>query len=141
MKRLLQGALALAMALAGAPALAQGVSSLGRGSFLDLRVGAGTKTAVVVSGAATLTKSAGVVTTEALTTAAGANYTLTLMNAAVAAADQVFVSVANGTNTAGLPLVARVQPSAGSLVVVVRNADASAAFNGTLKLAFVRLRN
>ena len=63
----------------------------------------GTKTAAATSGAATLNKMSGVITTEALTTATGATYTLTLTNSDIAAADLVFVSVGNGTNTAGAP--------------------------------------
>lgn len=106
-----------------------------------LAIDAGTKTAMAISGAATLNKAAGVVTTEALTTAAAASYILTLTNAAIAAADQVFVSVAFGTGTTGVPVVTRVTPSSGSVVIVVRNIDASAAFNGTLKVAFAVLKN
>lgn len=105
-----------------------------------LSVGSGTKTATATAGAATLNKSAGTVTSDALTTAAGANYTLTITNSFVAAGDQAFASVANGTNSAGLPVVATVTPGAGTLTVVVRNAHASAALNGTLLVSFVALK-
>lgn len=101
----------------------------------------GTKTATAVAGAATLNKAAGVITSEALTTAAGATYTLTLTNSTIAAADQVFASVANGTATTGMPAVTTVKPAAGSVVIVVQNVDAAAAVNGNLKIRFMSLKN
>lgn len=104
-----------------------------------LTVGTGTKTAAATAGAATLSKPSGVITSEALTTAAAATYTLTLTNTEIAATSQVLVSVGNGTNSAGLPVLATVTPGAGSAVIVVRNAHAAAAFNGTIKITFVVL--
>jgi len=101
----------------------------------------GTKTATATAGAATLNKNAGVVTSEALVTAAGATYTLTIANSAVTAADQVMASVAYGTSTTGSPAIMRVTPAAGSLVIVVQNIHASAALNGTIKIAFVSFDN
>jgi hypothetical protein len=99
------------------------------------RLGSGTATAT--AGAATLANRFGVITTEALTTAQGAIYTLTITNTQIAADDVVMASVANGTNSQGTPVVQRVQPAAGSLVVTVCNQHASAqAFNGTLKISF-----
>lgn len=84
---------------------------------------------------------AGVVTSEALTTAAGATYTLTITNSDIAAADQVFASVSLGTATTGMPAVATVAPGAGSVVIVVQNIHASAALNGTIKVAFLVVKN
>jgi hypothetical protein len=103
------------------------------GSTLDPTVA----TACATAGAATINAPAGVVTSESITTAAAATYTLTVSNPQVAATDIVFASVQNGTNSAGLAHIATVTPAAGSLVVIVRNAHASAAFNGTVKVAFV----
>ena len=97
-------------------------------------------TATAVAGAATLAALTGKITTEALITAAAANYTLTLTNSLIAAADVVMVTVANGTATTGVPIVARVQPAAGSVVVVIRNVDAAVAFNGTLVASFQVLK-
>lgn len=107
----------------------------------SVKLDTGTKTATATAGAATLSKSAGVVTSESLTTAAAAIYTLTLTNTAIAAADQVFVSVQNGTNTAGVPVVSTVVPAAGSVVIKILNAHAADAFNGTIKIAFAVLKN
>jgi Na+-transporting NADH:ubiquinone oxidoreductase subunit NqrD len=103
-----------------------------------LSEGVGTQTAS--TGAATLDKQLGVITTEALTTAQDAAYTLTLTNAFVAAGSVVLVSVANGTNTQGTAILVSVKPAAGSVVIVVKNKHASAeALNGTLKIAFLVL--
>ncbi len=104
-----------------------------------LKVGTGTKTASATAGAATLNKPSGVITSEALTTAAAATYTLTLTNSEIAATSQVLVTVGNGTNSAGLPVLATVTPASGSVVIVVRNAHAADALNGTIKVAFVVL--
>jgi hypothetical protein len=106
----------------------------------SLAIDSGTKTATATAGAATLSKGSGVITSEALTTAAGATYTLTLTNTAIAAADMVFASVANGTATTGTPVVATVKPAAGSVVIIIQNIHASAAVNGTLKIAFAVLK-
>ena len=100
---------------------------------LRLAVGSATATA----GAATLNTQVGKVTTESLTTAQNANYTLTITNNQIAAADIVFVSIANGTNTQGTPVLLRATPAAGSVAIVIRNAhDAAQALNGTLVVSF-----
>lgn len=107
----------------------------------QVTVDTGTKTATAVAGAATLNKMAGVITSEALTTAGLADYTLTLTNSDIAAADQILWSVGNGTNTQGDPVQGVATPAAGSVVIVVRNAHATQALNGTLKIAFVVVKN
>ncbi|MDB5733346.1 MAG: hypothetical protein JWQ03_3241 [Variovorax sp.] len=108
---------------------------------LTFALDSGTKTAAATAGAATLNKSAGVITSEALTTAAGATYTLTLTDSAIAAADQVFASVALGTATTGMPVITTVKPAAGSVVIILQNIHASAALNGTVKVSFAVLKN
>lgn len=110
-------------------------------SATQLQLDTGVKTATAASGAATLTKMAGVVTSEALTTAAGADYTLTLTNLDIAAADQVFASVSLGSATTGTPAVATVTPGIGQVVIVVQNIHATAALNGTIKIAFAVFKN
>jgi hypothetical protein len=104
----------------------------------QVSLGKGTKTASATAGAATLNQPSGVITTETLTTAQNASYTLTLTNSKIRATDIVFVSLANGTNSQGTPVVVRVTPANGSVVVIVKNMhDAAQALNGTLKLSFV----
>lgn len=98
-------------------------------------------TATATAGAATLNSRAGKITSEALTTAQNATYTLTITNSAIAAADIVMASVANGTNTQGTPTITRVTPGAGSVVILVRNAhDSAQAFNGTLVVSFATFK-
>jgi hypothetical protein len=105
----------------------------------DLQVDAGTATAT--AGAATLSKVAGKITTEALTTAQDAIYTLTLTNTEIAAGDMVFASVADGTNTQGTPIIGQVNPGSGSVVIEVINKHATAeALNGTLEISFFVLK-
>lgn len=136
MKSLISGLLAL-FALAGA-AVAQTQPPF---RPVLLAIDSGTKTATATAGAATLSKSAGVVTSEALSTAAGATYTLTLTNTVVAAADQVMASVALGTATTGTPVITTVKEGAGSVVIIVQNVHASAALNGTIRVKFAVLKN
>lgn len=98
-------------------------------------------TATAAAGAATLNKMSGKVTSEALTTAQNASYTLTLTNSQIEAADIVLVSLANGTNTQGTPVPVRVTPAAGSVVIVVKNMhDAAQALNGTIVVSFVVIK-
>jgi hypothetical protein len=94
-------------------------------------------TGTAAAGAVTLAGLDGKVTTEALTTAQNASYTLTITNSSVVAADTVFASLANGTNTQGTPVIVRVTPGASSIVIVVKNMhDAAQALNGTLVISF-----
>jgi len=87
------------------------------------------------SGAATSNHTGVVITTESVSTAAGADFTETLTDANINANSIVLAVVAGGSNSAGTPIVRSVVPSNGSVVIKVYNAHASAAFNGTLKIA------
>src|ERR1700741_2103787 len=95
-----------------------------------------TGTASATAGAATLNKQTGTITSEAITTAAGAAYTLTLTNSVVSATSRVTGSVDNGTNTQGIPVVGLVTPGSGSVTIKVYNLHASQALNGTIKINF-----
>lgn len=99
---------------------------------VDVATGTGTSTAA----AATVNTQSGVVTTEALTTAAGATYTLTLTNSYIKAGSVVHVMVGKGTATTGTMTTAWVTPAAGSAVIILQNIHASAAVNGTIKIGF-----
>lgn len=94
--------------------------------------GTGTSTA----GAATVNAQTGLVTTEALTTAAGATYTFTLTNNRINANSLVDVMIAKGTATTGTPTLTWCTPAAGSAVIIIQNVHASAALNGTIKIGF-----
>lgn len=103
-------------------------------------INADSGTATAAAAAATLSKMAGKVTSEALTTAGLASYTLTLTNTVIAAADLVLASVANGTSTAGTPLIGKITPGAGSCTIEVYNAHATVAFNGTVVVSFLVIK-
>jgi len=110
-----------------------GKQTVEAGGMINSEGGADTSTAA----ASTINAQSGVITTEALTTAAGADYTFTLTNSLITAATaNLMVQALYGSATAGVPHVVSVTPAAGSAVIVVRNIDAAAAFNGTLKLQF-----
>lgn len=114
-----------------------GLSTLGPVIAEELEVDTGTKTAAATAGAATLNKSSGVVTSEALVTAAGASYVLTLTNNKIAVGDLVFASVQYGTSTTGTPCVTKVDTSTiSTAVVTIQNVHASAALNGTIKVSY-----
>lgn len=93
-------------------------------------------TATSTAGAATINAQSGQITTEALTTAAAASYTMTLTNSKITALSTVLVSVGKGTATTGEPSVHFVTPAAGSAVIIIRNNAAAAALNGTIKINF-----
>lgn len=101
-----------------------------------VRLGEGTKTATATAGAATLNQPSGKVTSEAITTAAGAVYTLTLTNSVIEAADQVYASVSLGAGTGGTAAVCQVKPAAGSCTIAVQNVHGSAAFNAAIVISY-----
>jgi len=117
-----------------------GLSADGSLSIPEGSISPDTGTATATTGAATLAKCAGKITSEALTTAAGATYTLTLTNTEIAAADIVLASVAYGTSTTGMPVITRVTPAAGSVVILIQNVHASAALNGTIVISFFTIK-
>lgn len=95
---------------------------------------------VAVAGAATLNQGAGNVTSEALTTAAGSIYTLTLTNSLIDANTLIMSDAGLGTSTQGTPSVCSVVPGAGSATIAVKNVDAVNAFNGTIVISFLLVR-
>ena len=112
------------------------VTASGLGTFGSLKVGTGTKTVTAAAGAATLNKPSGIVTTESLTTAAGATYTLT--NSTVAAGDIALVSL-DSNGSAGLPEVVSAKCTSNTLTVIVQN-DGSASLNAAVKIGFLILK-
>ncbi len=91
--------------------------------------------ATSTAGAATINHSGGVITTESLTTAGLAAYTMTLTNNCIQANSIVLVSV--GSASAGTPVVGTVVVTAGQAVIKIQNVHATVAFNNTLKIAFL----
>lgn len=98
-------------------------------------------TGTASSGAVTMTGKLGKVTSESLTTAKDALYTLTVTDTEVGADDIVLASVALGTATTGVPVLEATTPAAGSVVFTVRNRDTgSAAFNGTVVVSYLVIK-
>lgn len=102
---------------------------------VELDAGVGIVTAA--AGAATSNKGNAVVTSESLTTAAAAIYTLTVTDAKIVAGSIVMASVQLGTSTTGDPIITQVTPGAGSVVIKVKNDHATAALNGTIKVSYI----
>ena len=100
---------------------------------LATEVGTGTAS----SAAVTINDLAGLITTEALTTAQNAIATVTLTNNKVAVGDLVFWSIGDGTNTQGTPVMGQATVSANTVVFEIPNKHATAeALNGTLLIRF-----
>ena len=109
----------------------------GSSGYIDLDSTTGTAAA----GAVTVTKYAAQITSEALTQAQNATYTLTITDTLISATDLVMCSLTNGTNTQGTPMIVRVTPAAGSLVILVKNMhDAAQALNGTIIINFISFK-
>ena len=89
-------------------------------------------TGTSASAAITLNCEAFNITTESLTTAAGAEYTLTMTNNKIGPNSIVLFTVGKGTTTQGTMIAGGATTSAGSAVLVMTNAHASEALNGTL---------
>lgn len=122
----LTGITSSAQTLTGAKTFAS-TPVLGAGTTVDLD----SATATLVSNAATLTKYAGVITTEALTTAAGASQAFVLTLTGVAAGDLAFVQGAGGTNTRRSFRYDAVTTT-NTITVTVYNNEPTNAINGTL---------
>jgi hypothetical protein len=95
-------------------------------------------TATAAAAAVTVTSKCVVITTEALTTAQNAFYTLVVTaTGLVTASVPILCCVGNGTNTAGTPMVcSATRTDANTVTISVQNKHASAvALNGTLVIS------
>lgn len=99
--------------------------------------------ATAAAGAANIQTVVGQITSESLVTATGALYTLTIVGRHFQADSVVMASVRLGTSTQGTPQIVSVTPSglpgAGQVVIVVKNIDATNAFNGTIVVSFLSI--
>jgi hypothetical protein len=92
--------------------------------------------ATTVSNAATVSQSIGKITTESLSTAAGANQAITITVPGMLATDIIFLTLNGGTDTNG-SVEMKAVAGAGSFVITLTNRHASAAFNGTFIIAYM----
>jgi len=102
-----------------------------------IRLTGGTTAGVVtlVTDAGTLNALVGKITTEALTTAAGAAASLAITNSEVAAGDVVLVTRNGGTSDEGTPEW-NVVVDDGEFTIVLENRHAADAFDGTFIFGF-----
>lgn len=91
------------------------------------------------SGAITLNCVAFNITTESLTTAAAAEYTLTMTNNRISADSIVLFTVWRWSTTQWTMIAGWATPSAWSTTLVMTNTHASEALNGTLKIKWIIL--
>lgn len=96
-------------------------------------------TVTLVSNAGTLNRYAGTVTTEALTTAAGASQAFTLTVAGVMAGDIVMVTRAGGTNTRKA-LDFEAVTTLNTITVTMYNSEPTNAVNGTIIFNYMVLK-
>lgn len=89
-------------------------------------------------GAVTINASHGRITTEALTTAAGATTTITLTNNKITNNTQIVCQVRSYSG-AGTPIIFRAQTSNGSASIVIKNVHASAALDTSLLFEFITM--
>lgn len=95
------------------------------------QIGAGTATGNSV----TINNGSGVVTTAALSTAAGATQAITIANNRVAVGDQVQCTVDNN-GSAGTPVCTNVRVTAGQIVATIQNIHAANALNSAILVYF-----
>ena len=112
------------------------LSSLGDFTVQQL-LGIPAASVTLTTGSGTLNAPIGKITTVALTTAAQASASFTISDSFIAAGDMVLAGVANGTNSAGQPVVSSCVVSAGQVVVKIANVDPTNAFNGTLVITLL----
>jgi hypothetical protein len=147
LNRLFAGALAAVVLSAAAYAIQPGTTGTNKQYQQEgFRTGVliqRNNTATASAGAATLNQAgSGVITSEALVTTAGSTYTLTLTNNMIEIGDVIVGSAEKGTSTAGDPQLKSVSVGAGTAIFKVRNStdEVSAAFNGTIKVKFLVIK-
>lgn len=114
--------------------LDSGAATMATGSKLNFDRGTGTEAANAV----TINAQVGVITTSALTTAAGSSYAITLTNNKIATTNVVLISVMGGTNTTKAVTISATAGN-GTSAISINNIDPAAALNGTLILGFAIL--
>jgi len=115
--------------------LDSGVQSMAAGSRLTLAKVNGTEAANAVT---TVNGNAGVITTSALTTAAGASYAITWTNTAISASSSILLSLMGGTNTVK-NMQFQATAGSGTSTLTIYNTDPAAALNGTVLIGYAVL--
>lgn len=102
------------------------------GSSRTVPMGTGTCS----SNAVTINTPVGKITTESLSTAAGAVQAITLTNSSVAAADVVIATVIGGSSSTGIAGISKSVAGSGSCVITLTNTALVAALNGTVIIGY-----
>jgi hypothetical protein len=89
------------------------------------------------SGVASFDTDSAIVTTASLSTAAGASASFTIGSPSITPSSIIQTSLANGTNSAGLPAIETATPGNATVTIVIFNDHATNAFNGTLKIGII----
>lgn len=111
------------------------------GDGIEIDIGTVTQATSITTGV-TLSKTAGIITTQSASTAAGAEDEFTVTNTKVGAGSIVLcnmIDYAGTLTTNGIPVVQVTDVSAGSFKVMVHNGHASNALSGVLKIGFLVL--
>lgn len=103
----------------------------------DIESDAGTGTCV--TNAVTINRMAGVITTEALTTAAGSTQAITLTSDHIEAGDMVQATCDPGAS-AGTPTVANVTVTASTAAILLKNIHATNALTAAVKIYFLVIK-
>jgi len=119
------------LVLATSPTLVTPVLGVATGTSLTFTKvnGAEAANAVTASGGA------GIITTSALTTAAGGTYVITWTNSLITATSMISLTVNGGTNTRYTTF--SVVPGAGSATLTINNIDLINALNGTILIGYL----
>lgn len=115
-----------------------GTLTFSAGAKIDADSGTTTASGTSGTSTATLSKMAGIITTDAITTASGASHVMTVTNTLVASGDLIIGWLVGGTNTrVGVQL--ECVAGSGSFTATIKNANASA-INGTVIFGFLVLK-
>lgn len=115
-----------------------GTLTFSAGAKIDVDSGTVTASGTGGTSTATLSKMAGIVTTDAITTASSGSHVMTITNTLVAAGDIIIGSLVGGSNTR---VGVQIELVAGSntITATIKNANASA-INGTVIFSFLVLK-
>ena len=109
--------------------------------FAAFAAGFAANTGTTSSGAVTISKVMGTITTESIATAVGSTYTITLTNTAITASKTVLASIYPVSDvTLNRVVITSITPAAGSVVIVVKN-EGTSALSGTWAVPFMIVGN
>ena len=135
LNRLIAAVVAIAMSAGIAHAVISGIKSDSQDQQVamgQMQLGSGTSTGTITP---TINAGAGFITTTSRSEAAGASFNVTMTNSRVAVGDQVQCTVDPQSST-GQPICVYAKVTAGQVVFLIKNIDASAALNNTIGVYF-----